>query len=280
MTVETTHNLAGMCAIVTGSGGVIGRAIAVELARAGARVACVSIDADPVARTVRDIEDAGGVALAVAADVTDREQVDQAVQQAIARFGNVDILINNAGVFRAIGGLWQVDPDLWWSDVTTNLLGSFLCCRAVLPHMIGRNQGIIINMAGGGYDGPNAGGTGYASSKAALMRMTDTLACELSDQYRIQVYGFWPGFVRSGMTELLSHDAQGLRWLPHVQKGLEAGEDHPAADVGRAIVKLIGISVPDLSGRIFAYDDDFAEIARRASEIKHDDLYQLRLRLS
>lgn len=265
-------------AIVTGSGRGIGRAVARELARRGARVVCASLESGELQETTDLILAGAGAAVAAVTDVTVPAQVERLIEQTLDAFGRIDILVNNAGVCRAVGGLWEADPALWWSDVATNLLGPFLCCRFALPHMLDRNSGIIVNMAGGGYDRPNPGLSAYASAKAGLMRMTDNLAAEIAGRYAIQVYGFWPGFVRTGMTEFLATDPEGQRWLPHVKAGLAGGEDHAAEDVGRAIAELIEISRPDLSGRIFSFDDDFQAIARAAAEIARLDLHQLRLR--
>jgi NAD(P)-dependent dehydrogenase (short-subunit alcohol dehydrogenase family) len=143
--------------------------------------------------------------------------------------------------------------------------------------MLQHNRSIVINMAGGGSDRPNVDGTGYAASKADLMRLTDKLAAELGERYNIQVYGFWPGFVRKGMTHLLADSTQGRRWLPHMGPGLLAYEDHPPEDVGRAMASLIDISQPALLGRIFSYEDDFARVAQEADEIWRQDLRQLRI---
>ncbi|MGD2158498.1 MAG: SDR family oxidoreductase [Anaerolineales bacterium] len=264
--------------IITGSSYGIGWTLTRDLARQGAQVACVARSKERLAELVRQIEVEGGIALPVPTDVTDRDQVEEMASQVITAFGQVDVLINNAAVFRAIGGFWEVDASEWWFDVTTNLLGSFQCCRAVLPNMMNRDEGIIINMTGGGFDRPNLGGSGYGSSKAAIMRMTDTLAYELIHaDHNIQVYALNPGFVRSEMTRLLAETEAGQRWLPHVKTGLEAEQDHPAEDVSRAVIKLMEISCPPLSGRIFSYQDDFDRIAQRAEEIKRKDIYQLRM---
>jgi len=266
------------CAIVTGSGKAIGRAIALELARRGGQVVCAGRNLEDVQETVRSIEAEGGQALAFSVDVQDQALVEELIRQTIEAYGRVDILVNNAGIFRAIGALWEADPDTWLADITTNLYGTFLCCHAVLPQMIRRKRGVIINLTGGGFDRPNKGGSGYGASKAGIVRLTDTLAAEIGDRWDIQVYALNPGFVRSGMTHLLAESEAGQRWLPHVGRGLEEQRDHPATDVGRAAAHLVEISLPALSGRVIAYNDDLDGLVRRAEEIKQRDVYQLRFR--
>src|SRR5688572_15133399 len=122
-------------AIVTGAGSGIGRAIALELARQGMSVACAGRRADRLQQTADSIESAGGRARPVPTDVTDARQVTQLIDKTLAEFGQIDLLFNNAGSFDAIGGLWELDPETWWRDVTINLKGPMLCTHAVLPHM-------------------------------------------------------------------------------------------------------------------------------------------------
>lgn len=267
----------GRSIIVTGGGRGIGRAIALELARRGARVVVSARSEDQVRETAEQIELEGGSALAVPADVTSREQVQAMAKRTIDHFGRVDVLINNAGAFRAVGPAWEVDPETWWSDHETNVFGSLLCCQAVLPGMIERGEGIIINLCGGGADRPFLGASGYGSSKAGLMRFTDTLAFELElAGHPIQVYGFDPGLVRSEMTVSVTHDPAAEQWIPGMRVWLEQGMDHPAEESAGAIAKLIGISCPAITGRIFTYNQDFREIARRAEDIRARDTYQIR----
>lgn len=270
----------GRSIIVTGSSTGIGRAIAVALARAGARVVCAARNESKLRDTVSQIEKDGGDAIAVPTDVTDSKQIDQMIKETLTAFQKIDVLINNAGIYGAIGGLWEVDADTWWKDLTTNLQGPFLCCRAVLPSMMTQNEGVIINMSGGGSSFPFLGGSGYGCSKAALMRLTDTLADELTHAgHSIEVYGLSPGFVRTGISESVAASEAGEKWLPQFKEWLDKGEDHPAEDVGEVVIKLLGISCPALSGRIFSHRDDYDELARRADEIVEKDLYQIRKRL-
>ena len=145
--------------IVTGAGSGIGRVIALELAGRGANVVCAARREHNIKETVSLIEAQGGSALAVATDITQYKQVQMMVDTAIGKFGQVDVLINNAGSFMALGAVWETDIDQWMQDISVNLTGTYLCSRAVLQHMIQRNQGIIITMRGGCMI---PGGTGYS----------------------------------------------------------------------------------------------------------------------
>src|SRR5262245_18767680 len=171
--------LSGKSVLITGAGRGIGRATALELAGRGARVFCAARHLDQLKATERLIQTRGGVARSMVADVTEARQVNQMAAAARRAFGGIDVLINNAGSFKAIGAVWEVSQKDWQRDVMTNFLGPFLCCQAVLPVMMRQKRGVIINLAGGGIDRPFLGASGYGSSKTGLMRLTDTLALEL-----------------------------------------------------------------------------------------------------
>src|SRR5579859_4384125 len=133
--------LPGRVALVTGGGRGIGRAIAQALAAAGASIAVLARSVAEVQETARPIAADGGRCLALTADVTRQVEVEAAAARAAAELGPIDLLVNAAGSHLAVGELWEVDPDLWWTDVESNLRGPFLCCRAVLPGMIARGRG-------------------------------------------------------------------------------------------------------------------------------------------
>lgn len=267
----------GRVVLITGGGRGIGREFALVLARRGAKVFAASRSADDVAETVRLVRTGGGIAGGTSADVTDAGQVREMVRRAEEELGPVDVLVNNAGSFRAVGPVWEVDPEAWWGDVSTNMLGSMLCCQAVLPGMRQRGGGIIVNLCGGGADRPFLGASGYGSSKTGLMRLTDTLAFELEQAgCAVQVYGFDPGLVRSRMTENAVSEPAARRWMPKMVEWLEEGADHPVRESAEALARLLEISCPAISGRIFSYSQDFDEIARRAEDIRARDTYQIR----
>lgn len=272
-------DLKGKTAIVTGSGRGIGRALAVEFARQGANVVCCARREHEVAETLSLIHAAGGAGLAVQADVTDKFDVARLVSTAIETYGQVDVLFNNAASFKAYGALWEFDPDAWWGDITTNVLGPMLCSRAVLPSMMARDSGVIINMNGGGAIVPLPGGSGYGSSKACLLRLTEAWAKELERAgSRVMVLSIGPGFVHTETTHIQTTDPLAVKWIPSSKQAIEAGECRPPEDCAKATMRMLRCLTPEMNGRIFEVNTDFERIAAESAKIKEQDLYVLRLK--
>lgn len=272
------QGLKGLSVVVTGAGGAIGSEIVAALARRQARIVVASLPGDLGAGAAADkARELGAEACLAALDIQSPEQVAAVISKTVDEWGRIDVLINNAGRFQAIGALWEQDPEVWLADVTTNLFGTFLCCRAAVPPMLRAGRGTIINLVGGGFDIPNPGGTSYASSKAGVARLTDTLAAELSGAgLPIAVHAIMPGLVRSGMTEELASSQTGLRWLPHVAEGLRAHQDVTAAEVAEGVVRLAERAHEIPSGRVLNWDDDLDQIVRAADSIAAEDLFQIR----
>ena len=132
-------------------------------------------------------------------DVTDQGDVEALMAETVTNHGKIDLLVNNAGRFMAIGPAAEVAPQNWWQDVTVNVFGTYLCCRAAIPHMQARGAGKIVVMAGGGSLAGFSYGSGYGTSKAALVRFAETLQLEVKE-HGITVYAISPGLVRSEMT--------------------------------------------------------------------------------
>jgi NAD(P)-dependent dehydrogenase (short-subunit alcohol dehydrogenase family) len=273
-------DLQGKTAIVTGSGSGVGRELARTFARAGANVVCCGRRASRLRETLAMIEAGGGTGLAVPTDVTDWAQVQSLVQAALQRFGQIDLLFNNAGSFRHVGPVWAADPEVWWSDVSINLRGSMLCCRAVLPHMMARDTGVLINMdGGGGAGGPNIGGSAYGCSKAAIVRFSEGLARELEQVgSAVLVFCMNPGFVHTEMTESLIDTPEKRAWQVHVPRLMGSADEKPPDACARATMRLLHIAGRELSGRVFDVDTDFDEVERRKAEIQAGNLYVMRRR--
>jgi NAD(P)-dependent dehydrogenase (short-subunit alcohol dehydrogenase family) len=218
-------------AVVSGASRGIGRAIADALRRSGAAVTALSRSEGV------DVNDAS------------------AVERALAAVGPVDLLVNNAGSFDAIGPAWEVDAEAWRRDAETSLLGAFNCSRAVLPEMIERGGGRIVNVSSGAAERAYPYGSGYAAGKLALISFTRSLAAETAE-HGIAVFAIAPGFVWTEMTERL-RDAPGP--APDVS-GSDALEPELAAQL---VLRLASGEADKLSGEFIHVRDDLDELLRR-----------------
>jgi NAD(P)-dependent dehydrogenase (short-subunit alcohol dehydrogenase family) len=185
-------------------------------------------------------------------------------------------LVNNAAQLRALGEVWQVDPEGWWRDVEINLRGPFLCARAVLPGMLARQTGRIINVASGAGGRPGPGLSGYAASKAALMRLTDSLAAEVAGS-GVSVFVVSPGAVRTPGAEYLLASPVVKQWLPGFVKVFADGRDQPPEALARLVVALASGRADMLSGRFLDATSDLDEMVSRADDIRRHDLHALRV---
>jgi NAD(P)-dependent dehydrogenase (short-subunit alcohol dehydrogenase family) len=247
-------HLTGQVALVTGGGRGIGRAIAASLARAGAAVAILARSDDQLAETAAGIATAGGRAIALPADVTDRVAVEGAVAEVVRRLGPIDLLVNNAGIGGPVGPLADSDPDEWWRCVEVNLRGPLLCSRAVLPGMLARRNGRIVNVASGAGTRAIPHISAYVTSKAALIRLAENLAAEVQGS-GVRVFAIQPGTVRTGMAEAVLDSEQARRWLPWFAEAFEKGQDVPPERAGRLVVLLASGRADALSGRFLAGTD-------------------------
>ena len=206
-------------AIITGAGRGIGKAIALTFAKEGANLVLASCTLPEVEATADEVRSLGRRALALKADVSRRSEVEAMIASTVAEFGRIDVLVNNAAVQAPIGTLWENDPDEWLRTVLINLGGVFLCCQAVVPVMIRQAGGEIINLSGGGAASPRPYFTAYAASKAAVARLTETLAEEVK-AFNIRVNAIGPGGVYTAMTEevLAAGSSAGERELAEATK--------------------------------------------------------------
>ncbi|OYP28438.1 3-oxoacyl-[acyl-carrier-protein] reductase [Rhodopirellula sp. MGV] len=247
MEMTLKANLSEQVAIVTGASQGLGKAVAVALGMNGATVACLARNADKLADTVKEIEAAGGKAVAVACDVTDRKATGEAIEQIAKEHGRLDILVNNAGITRDKTMRGMSDEE-WDSVIATNLTSCFVCCRAAAGIMRRQKYGRIINMASiSGLMG-NPGQANYSASKAGMIGMTRTMSKELVNR-GVTVNAVAPGFIASEMT-----DAIPAAILEEVKKTIPAKRVGNPEDVAAAVLFLASKDAGYISGQTIVVD--------------------------
>jgi 3-oxoacyl-[acyl-carrier protein] reductase len=256
-------------ALVTGASQGIGRVVARELAVSGFTVAAAARSIDQL----KELEAQTG-ALAVPLDVTDPRAVTDAVAHVESELGPIDLLVNNAGISGRSGASWELGYEEWWKVIEVNVLGSFLCSRAVMPAMVAGGAGRIVNVSSNAaffrVDDDFAGviNSAYMASKAAVVRFTEALAAEARPA-GVHVFAISPGTVKTDMTAATFAD----QW--------DSPDFWSPPEAAAELIGFIATGALDaLSGRyIHATADDWRALADHGAEILERDLHTLRLRV-
>lgn len=240
-------DLSGQIALVTGASQGLGRAIAVELGRNGAKVACVARNAEKLAETVSAIAAAGGEAKEFTCDVKDRASIEATIDAVVDEWDKLDILVNNAGVTRDTL-LPRMSDDEWDDVITTNLRGTFLFTRAASRLMMRARYGRIISISSVVGLMGNPGQTNYSASKAGIIGMTRSLSRELAGR-KVTVNAVAPGFIESDMTKVL-----GDAVLDEAKKRIPAKRLGTADDVAAAVLFLASAGASYITGQVLTVD--------------------------
>jgi 3-oxoacyl-[acyl-carrier protein] reductase len=259
--------------MVTGAGRGIGQATAMALAEAGFAVGLVARTRDELEQTASRVAERGADQIVAVADVTNRESVRQAVADIESALSSIDVLVNNAGTMTAIGPVWEVDADDWWSDIQTSLWGSFVCCQEVVPGMIERRHGRIVNITSYVAVRPSPYQSGYAAAKAGLASLTEALAASL-EPHGVRAFSVAPAFTPTRMTRTLRDSEVGARWLPNVGEGRVVDPERSAS----LITWLASGRGDALNGRFLHTLDDVGSLIDRIEEVRCRDLYVPRIR--
>jgi NAD(P)-dependent dehydrogenase (short-subunit alcohol dehydrogenase family) len=263
------RRLVAEVALVTGAGRGFGRAIAERLAAEGATVALAARSRDQLDEVAVGIEAGGGRALAVACDVTEPASVEAAVAATRAAFGDVTVLVNNAGVAAPYGPIGDVDPESWWRALAVHVRGPMLFMNAVIPAMVERGSGRIINVASLGAYQIDPFLSAYGVGKGAEVRLTEFVAAERKGQ-GIAAFAIEPGTVFTDMADSTIADPDAQRWLPGAVAFLTALRDSkpdPKPGLERCaelVARLASGDYDALSGRYLDAEDDLDEILREA----------------
>lgn len=271
--------------IVTGAGRGLGRHIALRIANSGSLTALIGRSASELEKTASEIRRSGGRSLAVTCDIRRPDEVLRAVEQIRSELGAIDLLVNNAGVGGPIDTVWDVEPGAWWDAFETNVFGSFLFLNSVLPEMVERKNGTVVNIVS------HAGVTrwptcsAYSVSKCALIKLTENLAAETRKK-NVKIFAFHPGLLSIGLSETetdveydqLSPAARVRDWY---KAQLAAGNVVDIDTSLLALMKLIYGNYAELSGCYVAFDDDLdAMVAELRQTTAQTDRFRLRLNRS
>ncbi|MCC9307445.1 SDR family oxidoreductase [Kitasatospora sp. RB6PN24] len=258
--------LEGQVALVTGAGRGIGREIALGLAAEGMAVGLVGRTLETLTGTLRACAGEGARGIAVTADVTRLGAVREAVRSVERDLGPIDLLVNNAGqVDKAEVPIWEVDAAQWWQVIEVNLRGPFNLLRCVLPGMVARGRGRVLNLNSGFAVRPDGHYTAYATSKGALLQLSDNIADSLA-AHHVVVLDVSPGAVATDMTAGMPMFADRTEW--------------------NSIPYMVAVAVDAARGRfdalhgrfIHAGRDDLELLVERAERIRTLDARTLRLR--
>lgn len=259
--------LQGEVALVTGSGRGIGRQVAIDLAAAGAAVGLLARSETQLREVAGRIESAGGRALVLPADVSDRAAVEAAVRRVATQFGPVTIAVNNAGVDRPFGPVEAVDPDEWWHAQAIHVLGPYVLMHAVIPAMHRSGRGRIINVVSSASHvvGPNS--SSYCVAKATLLRLTEHVHLEIRDA-GLCAFAVDPGTIMTSMGKAALDDPTVHKYakalIDHLEKFRDVDPEPGLRRLGRMFVELAGGRFDALAGR---YLDSSIELEQHMARL-------------
>ena len=276
-----TISLQGKVAIVTGANQGLGLEIARRYAEVGASLILCARDSGSLAKaaTQLQLQQGGGQGIeSIAADVSNPSDVEQLVAHALARFGKVDVLVNNAGIYGPMGATEDVDWREWVRAIEINLLGSVLMARAVVPAMKQHRAGKIIQLSGGGATNPLPRISAYAASKAAVVRFAETLAEELRD-FGIDVNSIAPGALNTRMLEqalAAGPEKVGAAFFERSVKQKESGG--AGLERGASLAVFLASDASNgITGRLISAPwDNWEAWPEHVAELTSGDLYTLR----
>lgn len=277
-----SRELAGRAAVITGGSRGLGRAIAGRFVQEGASVLLVAREPAALEAACRELAGAtvspGQRVEALPGDVAEPATAQAVIAAARERFPDLQILVNNAGVYGPLGRLEDLDLDAWMQALRINLLGTARLCRALIPLLRARGYGKIVNLSGGGAAAPLPRLSAYAASKAAVVRLTETLAEELRDA-RVDVNALAPGALDTRLLDdvlAAGPERVGREFHERAQRLREGGATPLARGADLAVFLASGRS-DGITGRLVsAVWDDWAALPARRSQLEASDVFTLR----
>ena len=272
-----TMTLSGKAAIITGAGKGIGRGIARAYAAEGAKLVLVSRTLAQVEEAAEEARSAGAEASALAVDVSNPDDVRRMVDHTLELYSRVDVLVNNAAILGPVGPLHLNDAEHWAQAININVTGLMLCCHAVLPHMIEQGGGKIINLSGAGVIRASETISAYGTSKAAVVRFTETLALEMLP-HNVSVNALGPGQIDTELLDPMAGDDSLIEpVMGAMVQRTKSGKGASLEEAATLAVWLGSDASDGLSGRLIsATQDNWRELGPQIPQIMASDLYTLR----
>jgi len=269
--------LKGKTAIITGASRGIGKVIAEAFAKEGCDLTIASRNFDEISETAKELKKHADV-LPVKCDVSNTADVEAMVKKTFDHFKKIDILVNNAGIYGPIGCFIENDIELWKKTVDINLIGTAICTRLVLPHMVKAKRGKIINLSGGGSGGlPQPTISAYVTSKMAVVRFTEVIADEVKE-HNIQVNSIAPGAVNTRLLDqiLAAGDKVDKKFLERSMKQLETGGTPPEKAAKLALF-LASEESDGITGKLLsAVWDDYRSFPGKLREVRDSQIYTVK----
>ena len=240
-------------AVVTGGARGLGREIASALLESGYQIVVSGRDKDALAETAHTLDPSGERVLPLPADIRNEQAVDDLAAATLDRFGRIDVLVNNSGIAGPTAPLWETSSSEWLETITTNVYGTFVCCRAMLPAMVAQRSGSIVTIGSLTGKRPLFGRTSYAASKTALIGLTRTLAAE-AGPFGIRVNLISPGPLDGERIRRVFADQAQSRGITAEEARAEMVSDSPLgrlvphSDVAAAVVFLAGTASESITG--------------------------------
>ena len=274
---STTMTLSGKAAIITGAGKGIGRGIARAYADEGAKLVLVSRTLAQVEEAAEEARAAGAEASALAVDVSNPSDVRRMVDHTLELYSRVDVLVNNAAILGPVGPLHLNDAAHWAQAININVTGLMLCCHAVLPHMIEQGGGKIINLSGAGVTRASETISAYGTSKAAVVRFTETLALEMLP-HNVSVNALGPGQIDTELLDPMAGDDSLIEpVMGAMVQRTKSGRGASLEEAAALAVWLASDASDGLSGRLIsATQDGWRELGPHIPQIMASDRYTLR----
>jgi 3-oxoacyl-[acyl-carrier protein] reductase len=263
--------------VVTGASRGIGCAVARAFAREGSDIALIARHSADLDRVAHELSSGPTRAQAFSADVAAPGEIERAVARVLETFGRLDVLVNAAGVYGPIGPLAGNDMVAWAAAIATNLLGTACAMRAVLPHMVAQRGGVIVNFSGGGAVAPFPRFSAYSASKAAVVRLTETVAEEVRDA-GVRVNAIAPGAVNTRFVDevLAAGERAGAEFYKQTLEQKRSGGTPPERAAELAVF-LASPAASGITGRLIsAVWDDWKSLGARSTELRRTSLYTLR----